>query len=179
MFELEAKLPRPASHPRTLREWIKIAAQETQRGGSLARHPTRQRCLTPSLASQLLQDTAMPPGLPRCSRRPPEKVRLWPRQWLLQRRWGRGRPGRGRWSNTEWKPRGRRWASRAGLRPGAGSSGRRLLASLGLRCPLGGGAHAPSAQQPELRQAALRFRSLCLRASLLWRLLLRMPWAGN
>lgn len=59
------KLPLLSSHPCTLQEWIKLAARQTERQASLARHPTRQRCLTPSLASQLLQDTAMPPA-PGC-----------------------------------------------------------------------------------------------------------------
>lgn len=45
--------------------------QRPKRRESLGRHPTRQRCLTPSLASQLLQDTAMPPAPPRRALRPP------------------------------------------------------------------------------------------------------------
>lgn len=58
----------PPAHAQRMNQ---ITALETKRRESLARHPTRQRCLTPSLASQLLQDTAMPPAPPRCARRRP------------------------------------------------------------------------------------------------------------
>lgn len=77
---------------------------------------SRQRCLTPSLASQLLQDTAMPPAPPRCALCPP-----------APRRSGR-RPGqrlqlhglRGRWARTEGQrlrgsPKTRRRASPGGV----------------------------------------------------------------
>lgn len=60
------QLPLPASR-RARSENESNSLPERQNAGELARHPTRQRCLTPSLASQLLQDTAMPPAGPKRS----------------------------------------------------------------------------------------------------------------
>lgn len=59
------KLPILSSHQRTFWEWIKLAAAQTDRPPGP--HPTRQRCLTPSLASQLLQDSAIPPARGCCA----------------------------------------------------------------------------------------------------------------
>lgn len=122
--------------------------------GQPARHPTRQRCLTPSLSSQLLQDTAMPPRCAELAARRPGKERRRPGPWVQER--GRGGPGGRRRAvvKARVEARGRRGASPGGVcapgEPGLPGAAAPAPDAAGLRGPLGGPGPgpAPSALPP-------------------------------
>lgn len=116
--------------------------------GQPARHPTRQRCLTPSLSSQLLQDTAMPPRCAELAARRPGKERRRPGPWVQER--GRGGPGGRRRAvvKARVEARGRRGASPGGVcapgEPGLPGAAAPAPDAAGLRGPLGGPGPGPA-----------------------------------
>lgn len=157
MLQLKVKTSSsfPPAHAQRMNQ--SFCTRDKTQGESLARHPTRQRCLTPSLASQLLQDTAMPPAPPRCALRPPAREGAAAAGAAVTVVWPAGGPGGDGGSKTEWKPGGRRRASPGGVcAPEPGLPGAAAAPARGLRCAPGGpgpalGARAPRPCRPAAR----------------------------